>query len=842
MPQATQQFKEVLQSFFQNLQQRYTQFRETNPRLSKALVWTSIVGAMGLLFLIIFLLAIRFGSFGALPTTEELKNIDNYTASELYDADDQLIGKYYIENRTNASRDELPPYLVDALIATEDARFFDHKGVDMRAMFRVFFKTILGNDRSAGGGSTLSQQLAKNLFPRQRYRFGTIPINKVREMFIARRLESVYSKEALINLYLNTVPFGSNTFGVAVASKRYFNTPVKDLTIEQAAVLIGMLKANTAYHPIRNPERSLGRRNVVLAQMAKYKYLPAAHLDSLKGIPLQTDPIAYSNNEGIATYFREHARHELDEILKNIEAEDGQTYNLYTDGLRVYTTIEADMQRYAEESVQQHLTKLQDQFDTHWKGRKPWGDDKLIDKEVKKSRRYQKYVEQGLSEEVIDSLFQVPVEMTVFAWKGDQTRTMSPLDSVRYYFCMLNAGFMAMNPQTGAILAWVGGSNHKYFKYDHVKSRRQVGSTFKPVVYAEALRQGVQPCDYIHNRLVTYTEYDDWKPENSNREYNGLYSMEGGLTNSVNTVAVSLIMQTQAESVIELAHQMGATHEIPNVPSIALGTADLSLYEMVNIYGTLANKGKRPEPYYIRRIETTEGEILYEYEAPKTLKQVLTEEQALIMTKMMESVVNNGTGRRLRYQFSLNNAIAGKTGTTQSQADGWFVGFTPNIVAGAWVGGEYPVVRFRSLSLGQGANTALPIFARFLRKTYSDKQYARMQRDTFDGLSYDMADLMNCPHYIESEEYLLADDLMEELPDDDLGNGIREIVDFFRNQKNSRVNQNPRTVDIRRQETAEQERIRKQNERVRKKRQKEKDKARRKEKRKKFLKNLFKQN
>ncbi|MEO1625646.1 MAG: transglycosylase domain-containing protein, partial [Bacteroidota bacterium] len=518
-----------------SLQLKWQQFRERAPLLSRLALLGSSLFLLGVGFIISLLLLVRLGAFGRMPSKADLRDIRNHTASEVYSADGVLLGKYYIENRTNIAYDDLSPDLVNALIATEDARFLKHSGIDLRAWVRVFIRTVLLQDESGGGGSTISQQLAKNLFKRQRYRLLSIPINKIQEMYIARRLEKVYTKDELINLYLNTVPFGSNIYGVEVAAKQFFQTNAKDIKTEEAAVLIGMLKANTYYNPARNPERSKGRRNVVLRQMNKYNYLSKATSDSLQQLPLEVNYTRESNNEGLATYFREHLRQELVEQLKEYSKPDGSPYNLYTDGLKIHTTLHARLQGYAEEAVQGHMAKLQTEFDKHWKGRKPWGNESALMREVKKSKRYKSLQEKGLSQEEIMEEFEKKQRITIFSWKGDQTKEMSPLDSVKYYYSLLNAGFLVMDPANGHIKAWVGGTDHEYFKYDHVKSRRQVGSTFKPIVYASALQNGFKPCDYYYNRLVTYTDYDDWQPQNADGKYGGLYSMQGALSKSVNS-------------------------------------------------------------------------------------------------------------------------------------------------------------------------------------------------------------------------------------------------------------------------------------------------------------------
>ncbi|MEM1320262.1 MAG: transglycosylase domain-containing protein [Bacteroidota bacterium] len=828
-------FLKRLEPYLAPAKARWAAFSSQMPRLARAVKIIGGGAAVGLFSLLLFFQLIRFGAFGHLPTAEELKDIQNHAASEVYSADGVLLGKYFVENRTPVGVDEVSTDIVNALIATEDARFFDHHGVDMRASMRVLFKTILMNDESSGGGSTLSQQLAKNLFQRKRYRLLSIPINKIREMYVARRLERVYTKEELLNLYLNTVPFGGKIYGVEVAARQFFSTTAKEVKTEEAAVLVGMLKANTYYNPQRNPKNATRRRNTVLSQMHKYGYLSKAVCDSLKALPLEVKYQRESNNEGLATFFREHLRQELAEEVEKYEKSDGTPYNLYTDGLRIYTTIHSDMQRYAEEAVSTHMSQLQKSFDKHWKGRKPWGNESVLGVEIQRSNRYKSMKANGATEEEIEKAFNTPMNMTIFTYKGDEQKTMTPLDSIKYYYALLNAGFLVTDPSTGAIRAWVGGIDHKYFKYDHIKSRRQVGSTFKPIVYASAIRSGFQPCDYYYNRLVTYTEYEDWRPENADGEYGGLYSMQGALTKSINSVAVDLIIRNSVDSVRTLAAEMGIRNNIPKAPAIALGAVDASLLEMTQVYATFANRGVRPEIQYLSRIENSRGEIIAEFgHDPSTFEEVMTADEADIMTKMMEAVVDSGTARRLRYRYGLKGALAGKTGTTQSHTDGWFMGYTPRLVGGVWVGGESPRVRFRSLSLGQGANTALPIWGHFLKKLYADPAFRKWKAEGFAPTSYEVADALDCAPFME-ELPLLAADTIQTL-EDSFDRKLNGLFDVFRKNKKVQprqpVNTSPRVI-------SDQERLQ-ERARIQKKNEKTKKKRERKKKRKKFWGKIFK--
>lgn len=707
---------------------------------------------------------IALGIFGKLPGNEALKNIKMPLAAEIYTSDSVLIGKYYIENRKEITYGELSPLLVNALIATEDARFYEHSGVDTRSMFRVLFKTILLQDRSSGGGSTISQQLAKNLFKRKRYWvLGTI-INKMREARIARRLEKIYSKEEIITLYLNTIPFGEGTYGIGSAAYRFFNTTPYDLKPEESATLVGLLKATSYYNPRVHPERAHARRNVVLEQMQKHQVITLAEKDSLQALPLNLKYRQLTVSDGVAPYFRSFLMQELKEWLRAFPKEDGSYYNLFTDGLKIYTTIDSRLQQHAEKALEQHMKTVQKNFFDHWaeKGR-PWGEDStVVERALKRSDRYRQLSASGRSKEEIAEILAKPISMRVFSWDGPIDTMMSPLDSIVYSLYFLNAGFLAMDQYTGNILAWVGGIDHKYFKYDHVKAPRQVGSVFKPIVYATALEAGVDPCAYVSNEQIVYEAYEGWTPGNSNEEYDGLYSMEGGLMKSVNTVAVKTIMNENVgpRKVVSLARKMGVSGDLPSKPSLALGSADLSLFELIKIYATFANGGYACEPRYLERIEDNEGKVLLK--APKVNVRsnapIISKNVSRIINRMLQQVVNAGTASRIRSTYALTGAIAGKTGTSQSQADGWFMGYTPTLVGGTWVGAAEPTIRFRSMSLGQGSSTALPIFALFMRNVYNDYSLQKYHKGSIPGPDSLISLTLDCPPFLadslELQQYI----------------------------------------------------------------------------------------
>ena len=782
----------------------------------------------GFYTLLALIFGVWIGVFGKMPDREELKNIETANATEIYTADSVLIGKYYIENRTAIKLENISPYVITALLATEDKRFFEHSGIDLMSWLRAF-KGVATSDQNLGGGSTLSQQLAKNLYPRRSYLVPGISIllNKIRENIISIRLENIYDKEELLILYLNTVPFGGDRFGINVAAKYFFNKKAKDLAPDQAATLIGMLKATTALDPVRNPENSQKRRNLVMSRMVrnndfefnsvelatvakliKNGKLSQGEYDKLKEKPVGAKKYGGdNNNDGTGTYFREYLRTEvMPDLLKGLTKEDGTNYNLYRDGLKIYTSLDSRMQQYAEESVQKHMKDLQSKFDQHWKGykaEKAWGDDKWIDEQVRKSDRWRQSKDGGMSDAEILKSFEQPAKMTIFSWKnggGDVDTTMTPIDSVRYYFCMLNCGFMAMEHQTGYIRAWVGGTNFRNFKYDHIFSKRQVGSTFKPIVYAAAIQDSVSPCKFIRNQMVTIK---DWTPKNSDDSYGGWYSVIGGLTYSVNVVAAQLIEQVGIQKTIDLATKMGVTSNLPREFGISLGACEIDLYDMIKVYGTIANKGVRPEPIAVLKVTDRNGKAIFDYK--KALiedsnlgphVQALTEDQAGIMTRMMKSVIDYGTGHRLRSGFGLMNEFAGKTGTTQNQSDGWFINFNPTLVTGAWVGAPSRAVRFRSMSMGQGSAMALPIVAMFWHKMGNDKKLRGLLNEKFEEKPA-IVSKCSCPFRIsispDTLNMLLQDSTIR---DSMRANGYKNLKQIVQDRFGGQVPDEPEGGDI----------------------------------------------
>lgn len=699
---------------------------------SRLLKWILKLGVLFIAFIALFFFVVYFGLFGPIPTKQQLQRVKNPVASEVFSNDGKLLGRYYIQNRSNVVFEEISPNVINALIATEDARFYEHKGIDEIALLRVLFKSILLRDRSAGGGSTLSQQIAKNLYPRKSWGKLSMPVNKLRESIIAYRLENVYSKEEILSLYLNTVPFGDNTYGIEVASERFFGKRPIDLLPEEAAVIIGMLKANTTYNPRKHPDKSLNRRNTVLAQMMKYGYLSTAEGEAAKKKPLKLNYKVISFNEGPAPYIIESLRPRLEKWCETHLTEEGVPYNLYTDGLKIYTSLDYEMQTYATKAMEKHMSKLQSIFNRHWRNREPWGKkQELVWQTAKQSDSYNRLKKRGVSEEKIEKFFNSQRDVELFTWDGIVEKEMTPLDSVKYYLKLLNTGFMAMQPYTGEVKAYIGGINFQHFKYDHVKAKRQVGSTFKPLVYLSALEQGAKPNDYYPNEQKIYEDYDDWSPRNSHDDYSGFYTMKGALAQSINTIAVDVLLESGIDNTIKLAHKLGVKSDLPEYPSLALGVASISLEEMVCAYSAFVNGGKKIEPYILSRITDDKGEELAVFKNLQSGDPVVEPENTRILIQMLKAVVDEGTAASIRNTYGIRSDFAGKTGTTQNHADGWFIGASPELVAGAWVGADNPAIHFRTITYGQGAYMALPIVGQFYKDIYANNRFRDWRWSSF---------------------------------------------------------------------------------------------------------------
>lgn len=669
---------------------------------------------------------VHFGGFGKLPDPDEILSIQNSSATRVVDINGEELARFYLQDRTPILFDQISPHIIDALIATEDKRFYDHSGVDYRSLVRVAVKSILLGDQSAGGGSTITQQLVKSVWPRKDAALLYYPLNKSREILIARRIEEVYTKEEILTLYLNTVSFGLDVFGVETAARRYFGTNARNVSIGEAALLVGMLKATTYYNPLLHPERANNRKNLVLELMVQSGFISAEESERFQNVQVEIEHETQSLD--LRGYVLHQIKLEAKELLVSLGKDGVGNYHLETDGLVIRTSIDESLQGYAEDAVLKHMKWLQKEFDREWSEDR-WKElSTVLDREMRST----KSVDSTLNREL-------------FSWDGLVVEEVTVLDSIKYHLKMLQAGFVSLNPKSGAIRSWVGGIDYTIFPYDHVSihSKRQVGSTFKPLVYAAALENGLSPCTYYKAELAAYEDTEgEWVPENSNGEYDGKYSMEGALEGSVNTVSVKIMKEVGVENAISTAHNLGVTTELPEVPSLVLGTASISLLEMVTAYAVLSNGGRSVSPYLIESISTSEGQVLYEHNHSKG-KQVISPETSAVMTHLLLNVVNDGTGRALRTTYRLSNDIGGKTGTTQAGADGWFISVTPELATGAWVGGKYPAVRFNS-SKGQGAVMALPMIGHYFQQINADREQMNVSRAKFTPLRADLQSKLDC--------------------------------------------------------------------------------------------------
>lgn len=765
--------------------------------------WSVVL--VGIIGVFVFFWLISAGKLGFMPTFEELENPNNRFASEVYFADGPIMNRYFEkENRKYIEYREIPQSVIDALIATEDVRFYDHSGIDVRGLFRVA-KGLLTANTSAGGGSTISQQLAKMLFPRESdLNVFELVIRKFREWVIAVRLEKSYTKEEILTMYLNKYDFLNLAVGISSAADIYFQVPLDSLKVEQAAMLVGMAKNSSYYNPVRRPELTLNRRNVVLSQMYKYDKITREECDSLKQLPLGLNFKRVDHKEGLATYFREYLRlfmtankpdrkryrdlsqFRLDSVAwktnplygwckKNVKV-DGSHYDLYSDGLKIYTTLDSRMQKYAEEAVREHLSQdLQPLFDKEKvkKHRPPFSNDmtpteieEVLDRSIRQSERYRVLSKQGMSFKEIRKTFDQPLKMQVFTWSGIRDTVMTPLDSIKHYKSFFRSGFMVMQPQTGYIKAYVGGPDYRYFMYDMVSAgKRQVGSTIKPILYTLAMQEGLGPCDKVPNIPQTFIlpTGEPWSARGGTKRQGEMVTLRWGLANSENNISAWVLKQFTPEAVAQMAHKMGITSFIDPVPSVFLGTAEITVKEMVAAYSIFANKGVYNSPLPVYRIEDKYGNVLQEFR-PES-REVITENTAYLMCNLLEGVVTGGTGVRLRYKYKLMNPMGGKTGTTQKHADGWFMGVTPDLVGGVWVGAEDRSIHFQNLANGQGASMALPIWAKFLLKAYADPRL-KMSDRPFDR-----------PAGINKR--LDCDETISEAEVKEMNNGIREDEEEF---------------------------------------------------------------
>ena len=745
----------------------------TDATKKKIVMWFWILFGSGVAAVMLLIFAVW--AFADIPSFEDLENPDSKLATQVIAEDGEILTTFHIENRAYVSYEELSPNLVNAAVATEDSRFYRHSGIDFESLARVLVKTVLGGSSSQGGGSTITQQLAKTLYPREN--MGGSPFKmvwtKLKEWVTAVKLERSYTKDEIMNMYMNQVFFGSNAYGIKAAAQTFFSKSPSDLTVEEAATLVGMVNKPTRYNPALNPERSLERRNLVISRMEQNGFLTKEERDSIQQIPITLAYQVQDHNAGVGPYFRDMLRRTMnakepkrssynqyedyvvDSLLwaddafygwlnKNTKA-DGSKYNLDKDGLRIYTTINYKMQQYAEEAVAEHLGKdLQKTFDRHvrWNRKKPFASDvepEMIDQLMKQARRwsdrYRIMKENGASEKEISKSFSEPVKMRLFSWnkQGYVDTVMTPDDSIRYYKGHLRAAFMAIEPNTGHIKAYVGGPNYRYFKYDNVKQgKRQVGSTIKPFLYTLAMQEGMSPCDKVVNVPQTFMVGDTtWTPKSTdNDDWIGqTVTLKWGLTKSSNNISAYLMKQYGPEAMVEMMRKMGVGCYLDPVNSLCVGAADISVFDMVAAYNTFPSKGVYVEPIFVTRIEDSMGNVLGEFNNSK--KEAISDYTAYLMANLMQGVVNSGTGIRLRSKYGLKGEIAGKTGTTNDQSDGWFIGYTPSLTAGVWVGAEDRQVHFESLSLGGGSNMALPIWGIFMQKVLEDGTLGVYETDRF---------------------------------------------------------------------------------------------------------------
>ncbi|RZL17191.1 MAG: penicillin-binding protein, partial [Pedobacter sp.] len=682
-------------------------------------LWKLLIGAIA--FFALFIVLIGYEVFGPLPSFRDIEHPKSNQASEIVTDDGRVLGTYFVQNRSNVTYPEISKNVLNALIATEDIRFNEHSGIDFKRTFTIFFYNIVGKKQ---GGSTITQQLAFNLFSdeaRQRNFFKRV-LQKFKEWVIAVKLERNYTKEEIIVMYLNTVDFGNQAYGIKSAARVYFNTTPDKLTVAQAATLVGILKGITRYSPTRNPDRALARRNTIMGLMVKAELLTEQELQTEQEKPLGLIFSAATVNDGIAPYFRAVLKNDIRKIFeeRSITKPDGTPYDLDRDGLRIITTINYDMQLYAEEAQKEYMRTLQMSFIKSWKGRNPFkGKAMQIEQGVKRSDRYKALQLEGKTDEEIKADFNTPTKLSIFTWKGNIDTVMKPIDSVKYYKMLLRNAMMAMDPQTGFVKAWVGGINYEHFKYDQVKmGTRQVGSTAKPFTYSVAVENGYSPCFTVLNEPVTIEVPGSpaWTPRSSGT-VPGYLTLQKGLALSQNYIAAYLMKQVGPTAVATLAKKMGISSDVPAYPSIALGSFDASVYDMVGAYSVFANKGIYTKPTYILRIEDKNGVVLHSEKAIPV--PAMNEEVAYVMTRMLRGVVTNGTGWRLT-KYGIKTPIGGKTGTTQNNSDGWFMGISPSLVAGVWTGCEDRAFHFTSTAQGDGATTALPIFAGFMKRVYAN--------------------------------------------------------------------------------------------------------------------------
>jgi penicillin-binding protein 1A len=686
-----------------------------------------------------FVLLVFIRAFSTLQNEKELLSFKNATASVVLSQEGELIGKIFTENRTNVTYKLIPSDLINALIATEDARFYNHKGTDSRSLLRVFFKTILLNKHRSGGGSTITQQLAKNLFGRKVKGPFALFVIKTKEVLLAHRLEKVFTKEEILTLYLNTVPFGENIFGIEAAAQRYFNKKVELLNIEESAVLIGMLKANSSYNPRLYPENAKDRRNIVLSQMRKYNYLKASEADSLSKLPLILN---YSNLElaGPADYFLYQVKREVKQILQRIDSATGKKWNIEEDGLIITTTLNLEMQNFANQSFHDHLSVMQQRLNEQYKSRqgRKFIDD-LVENEMKKQKLTERANKIGIRQ--------------IFDWNGSSPDSISIIDSLKQSIKLLHAGLLAIDPATGAVKAWVGGIDFKTHPYDQVLATRQMGSTLKPILYAAALEMGVKPCYYLDNDSVVISGYEDWSPENFDHSHGGKYSLTGALVHSMNIPTLNLFLNVGFDRLDSLWRKMGFSFALVNTPSLALGTAEATIREVAVAYSSFANGGFKITPQIIVSIQSSDGKAIWQNEFPETKISVLSRRTGLLINAMLQKAVSEGTGSSLRSGYGVNLPVAGKTGTSQDYTDAWFVAYNPSLVLVSRVGASLPAVHFNNSAYGTGNALALPLIALTLKRIQHTPGIMEQFNTPFHELNPELQKELACPDYKEKDVF-----------------------------------------------------------------------------------------
>lgn len=739
--------------------------KNRNQIINRLTKWIWGLFLFGIVFSILFILSIRinlWNLYGDFPSYRNLENPRSELSSLLYSADNVLLGSYFRKNRSQIEYKDLSPELINTLIYTEDFRFNNHSGISFPDLVRVALKTILMGQEGAGGGSTITQQLAKNLFKTRTDlndgKLNNVPILgmliiKIKEMIVAVELEKNFTKKEILAMFLNTIEFGGNAYGIKVATQTFFNKDPAEINYQEAACLVAMVNKPTRFNPVRNPEIALEKRNQILSKISNYQIISEEEADSISQLPIELNYSVDNHNEGLATYFRSYIR---DHLMRWCD-ENG--YDLWEDGLRIYTTIDSRMQLYAETAVSEHLRYLQEQFLDQWGNRNPWVDDNgrelrdYIDLALKRTSRYKELVEKyGEGSDSIDIVLNTPYEMTVFSWNGEIDTVLSPIDSLKYFKKFLHCGFMSMDPHNGHIKAWVGGINHKYFKYDHVKQgTRQPGSTFKPIVYTAAIANGYSPCYEVVDAPVTFNlpgqDPPTWTPPNSSGVYTGeKMTIREAMARSVNSITGFVMKSIGAHNVVSYGKRLGISTLLDPVPSLCLGTSDVNLYDMLGAYSTFVNEGIYTEPYFITRIEDKTGKVLQEF--PPRTREAINVETAYLMVHMLKGAteVSRGTAQGLSMDIREGNEIGGKTGTTNNASDGWFIGITHNLVSGAWVGGDDRSIHFSSWYNGQGARTAMPIWENFMRSVYEDETLG-VEKGSFKQPKRQLSVEIDCDKY-----------------------------------------------------------------------------------------------